>query len=96
MTRTTTRVWRNWGGNQRCAPAEIAQPRSVEDLVEVVKSAGKEGLRVKAVGSGHSFTDVACTPGVQVRLDEHARVLRYDPEASTVTVESARSGVRSR
>src|SRR5205807_3408618 len=88
MTDTAPRLWRNWGGNQRCAPVEIAQPRSVEDLAEVVKSAGKEGLRVKAVGSGHSFTDVACTSGVQVRLDEHARVLRYDPEPSTVTVAS--------
>jgi FAD-linked oxidoreductase len=88
MTDTASRLWRNWGGNQQCAPAEIAQPRSVEDLAEVVKSAGKEGLRVKAVGSGHSFTDVACTSGVQVRLDEQARVLRYDPEPSTVTVAS--------
>jgi L-gulonolactone oxidase len=88
MTDIASRRWRNWGGNQRCAPVEIARPRSVEDLVEVVKSAATDGLRVKAVGSGHSFTDVACTSGVQVRLDESARVLRYDPEESTVTVES--------
>jgi L-gulonolactone oxidase len=88
MAGTAARTWRNWGGNQRCAPVEIAQPRSVEDLVEVVKSAAKEGRRVKAVGTGHSFTDVACTHGVQVRLDEYASVLRYDPEASTVTVEA--------
>src|SRR5947207_4848343 len=88
MADTASRTWRNWGGNQRCAPVEIAQPRSVEDLVEVVKAAGKEGFRLKAVGSGHSFTDVACTQGVQVRLHEYGRVLRYDPDASTVTVEA--------
>src|SRR5947199_38406 len=88
MADTASRTWRNWGGNQRCAPVEIARPRSAEDLMEVVKSAAKEGLRVKAVGSGHSFTDVACTHGVQVRLDEYARLLRYDPDASTVTVEA--------
>ena len=38
MTDTASRTWRNWGGNQRCAPVEIARPRTVEDLVEVVKS----------------------------------------------------------
>ena len=88
MTDTASRTWRNWGGNQRCAPVEIARPRTVEDLVEVVKSGATDGLRVKAVGSGHSFTDVACTHGVQVRLDEYARLLCYDPDASTVTVEA--------
>jgi L-gulonolactone oxidase len=60
----------------------------VDDLVEAVKSAATSGLRVKAVGSGHSFTDVACTSGMQVRLDDLAPVVRYDPEASTVTVEA--------
>ena len=34
-----------------------------------VKSAGEEGRRIKAVGTGHSFTGCAVADQVQVRLD---------------------------
>ena len=61
--------WANWAGNQRCAPAAIAEPRDVDDLVAAVRRAARAGLRVKAVGAGHSFTPIAVTDGVQLRLD---------------------------
>ena len=80
--------WVNWGGNQRCAPAEVARPTSVAELVDTVKSAAAQGRTVKAVGSGHSFTDIACTNGVQVRLDGYDRVLSVDRDNARVTVQS--------
>lgn len=80
--------WRNWGGNQRCAPEQVAEPTSLVELTQVVRSAGAAGLSVKAVGSGHSFTDIACTSGVQVRLGRYDRVLSVDREAMRVTVQS--------
>ena len=42
--------------------------------------------RVKVVGSGHSFTDIACTDGVMVDLSEMRRVL--DVAGEDVTVEA--------
>jgi FAD-linked oxidoreductase len=81
-------LWRNWGGNQRCAPEEVARPTSAAELRQVVRTAAAKGLTVKAVGSGHSFTDIACTGGVQVRLDGYDRVVAIDREAMTVTVEA--------
>ncbi|HET6811805.1 MAG TPA: D-arabinono-1,4-lactone oxidase [Acidimicrobiales bacterium] len=86
--RTAAARWVNWGGNQRCAPAHVARPASVADLVDVVKSAASEGRTVKPVGSGHSFTDIACTSGVQVRLDRYDRVVSVDRERARVTVQS--------
>jgi L-gulono-1,4-lactone dehydrogenase len=80
--------WTNWGGNQRCAPEEIRRPTSATELVEAVKSAAGRDLTVKAVGSGHSFTDVACTTGMQVRLNGYDRILGIDREAGRVTVQS--------
>src|SRR2546423_8408789 len=81
-------VWHNWGGNQRCAPVAVEHPSTEDDLVRVVKQAGAEGRTVKVVGAGHSFTDIACTDGVQVVLDRYRRVLSVDPDTQRVTVQS--------
>ena len=80
--------WVNWGGNQRCAPRRVARPSTVAELVETVKAAASDGQTVKAVGSGHSFTDIACTSGVQVRLDRHDKVVSVDRDRAQVTVQS--------
>jgi L-gulono-1,4-lactone dehydrogenase len=80
--------WRNWAGDQRCAPAAIETPGTREELGEVVRRASGRGLRVRASGSGHSFTDVALTDGVMVRLDRLDRILEVDREAGTVKVEA--------
>ena len=80
--------WRNWAGDQRCLPARIERPASRGELVEAVKRAGDAGLTVRAVGSGHSFTDIACTGGVLLDLERLDRVLEVDREAGMVKVEA--------
>jgi L-gulonolactone oxidase len=82
------RSWRNWAGNQSCSPAEIAHPAAEDELVGLVLAAADADRRVKVVGSGHSFTDIACTDGVLVDLDGYGRVLSTDPAAGTVTVQA--------
>ena len=42
--------------------------RDVEDVVVAVREAGGAGLTVRAVGSGHSFTDCAVTDGIMLDL----------------------------
>ena len=66
--------WRNWTGDQRCVPARIERPQDRGDLIEAVKRATDQGLTVRAVGSGHSFTDAACTGGVLFEMDALDRV----------------------
>lgn len=68
-------TWQNWARTVRFEPAEIVRPRDDAEVAAVVKAAAAAGRRVKAVGAGHSFTSVAATDGVQVRLD-HLRGLR--------------------
>ena len=81
-------AWRNWGRNQRCHPAAVESPGSQLEVVEAVRRAAAAGQTVKVVGSGHSFTDAACTEGRHVRLDRLDRVVAIDEEALTVTVEA--------
>ena len=79
--------WRNWAGDQSCSPARVEMPASREELAEVVGRAAAEGHRVRASASGHSFTDVALTDGVMVRLDRLDGVLDVDPDAGLVRAE---------
>ncbi|MFE7570747.1 D-arabinono-1,4-lactone oxidase [Streptomyces sp. NPDC057539] len=89
MTRnrtTATRVWRNWAGTVTARPARVVSPASVEELTAAVRRAAAEGLRVKAVGTGHSFTAAAATDGVLIRPDLLTGIREIDRTAGTVTV----------
>ncbi|MFJ8142805.1 D-arabinono-1,4-lactone oxidase [Streptomyces sp. NPDC096013] len=81
-------VWRNWAGNVTCRPAREATPASVEELRAAVRQAAEEGLTVKAVGSGHSFTAAAVTDGVLIRPDLLTGIRAIDRKGGTVTVEA--------
>jgi L-gulono-1,4-lactone dehydrogenase len=80
--------WRNWAGDQRCAPVAIEHPGTREELAEVVGAAARRGLKIRASASGHSFTDIALTDGIMVRLDRLTRVLGVDRAAGLVKVEA--------
>jgi FAD-linked oxidoreductase len=53
-----------------------------------VRQAVEDGLRVKTVGTGHSFTAIAATDGLLIRPDLMTGIRRIDRSAMTVTVES--------
>jgi FAD-linked oxidoreductase len=78
--------WRNWAGTQTAHPARTETPDSTDALVRVVRDAARAGLRVKAVGAGHSFTGVAVTDGVLVRPDRLTGIVAADPVGGRVTV----------
>ncbi|MEU8772335.1 D-arabinono-1,4-lactone oxidase [Streptomyces sp. NPDC048606] len=79
-------TWRNWAGNVSSTPARVVAPRTVDELREEVRRAASDGLRVKAVGTGHSFTAAAATDGVLVRPQALTGILSLDRAAGTVTV----------
>ncbi|MFF4424415.1 D-arabinono-1,4-lactone oxidase [Streptomyces sp. NPDC001549] len=85
--RSTERTaWHNWAGNITATPARTVTPASVGELQETVRRAAEDGLRVKAVGTGHSFTAAAATDGVLVRPQALAGIRSIDRAAGTVTV----------
>ncbi|MFF7298699.1 D-arabinono-1,4-lactone oxidase [Streptomyces sp. NPDC008265] len=81
-------AWHNWAGNVTATPARVVTPASVGELQEAVRRAAESGLRVKAVGTGHSFTAAAATDGVLVRPQALAGIRSVDRAAGTVTVEA--------
>ncbi len=81
-------TWSNWAGDQRCAPAQIARPSSEDELAQTVAGAAARGQGVRAAGSGHSFTDIACTDGLLIDTSGMQRLIAADAESGLVTVQA--------
>lgn len=72
--------WRNWAGNQRTRPVRTVHARDTGEVVDAVCAAALTGLRVKALGSGHSFTGVGVPDGVAIRPPCDPAGIRVDGE----------------
>ncbi|MCN9242465.1 FAD-binding protein [Streptomyces sp. RY43-2] len=81
-------TWRNWAGNVTARPVREVTPASVEELSAAVRKAAEDGLTVKAVGTGHSFTAAAATDGVLIHPQLLTGIRKIDRAAGTVTVEA--------
>lgn len=78
--------WTNWGGTVAVTPLRVATPKDAGGVQEVVRAAREAGTPVKAVGAGHSFTDIAAAPGVQLDLQHLRGLVSVDAEAKLVTL----------
>jgi FAD-linked oxidoreductase len=58
----------------------------VAELAALVARASEQGQKVKAVGSGHSFTSAAATNGRMIRLENLNGILHVDRATCQVTV----------
>jgi len=85
--------WRNWAGTATATPARWAQPRNEAEISAAVKDAAAAGLRVRALGSGHSFTPAAATAGLALDLSLWSGITAADTRTGLVT---ARSGTTLR
>jgi hypothetical protein len=74
----TRKRWRNHTGNQWVEPLRIYRPATLGELREIVVTAEADGATVRAVGSGHSWSDVALTTGYLVRTDRLGAPLEVD------------------
>lgn len=77
----------NWAGNYFYRAAQIHQPERLEQVQELVA----HSRRIRALGTRHSFNDIADSPGDLISLERFDKVVELDRERLTVTVEA---GVR--
>ena len=75
---------RNWAGTAACTPARICVPHDEAEVAEVVVAAARLDRRVRVVGAGHSWNDIALTNDVLVRLDRLVGVQAVDGHDVTV------------
>ncbi|NYH50617.1 FAD-linked oxidoreductase [Nocardiopsis arvandica] len=81
-------LWHTWAGTHQARPKRTAAPGSTAEVAAAVSSAADEDLRVRMVGTGHSFTDVAVTDGLLLSPTSLTRVRSVDPAEGTATVEA--------
>ncbi|HEY3611190.1 MAG TPA: D-arabinono-1,4-lactone oxidase [Pseudonocardiaceae bacterium] len=72
----------NWAGNVTFAAARTHRPDSLDELRRIVAHTG----HIRAIGTAHSFSQVADTTHDLVRLDGLPRTVEIDAANSTVTV----------
>ncbi|MBN9175420.1 MAG: FAD-binding protein [Microbacterium sp.] len=83
--------WRNWGRSARVRPQRVEFPTTTTAVQRAVQAAARRGLRVKAVGAGHSFTGIAVAPGVLLDLSDLSGLVSVDRDRARVTL---RAGTR--
>ena len=74
----------NWAGNYTYLATRLHQPKTVEQLHELVSRADK----LKALGTRHSFNDIADSSEDLISLEHFDQVVALDRERHTVIVEA--------
>ena len=68
-------VFRNWGHTYTCTPSSVFCPESEHHLELILELALREGQKVRAVGVGHSPSDLACTSGYMVQMNRLDKII---------------------
>ncbi len=79
-------IWHNWARTEKVRPKRVERPTSAAAVQRAVVAAGQAGLRIKAVGAGHSFTAIAVATGVQLDLHDLSGVIAVDEATGQVTL----------
>ncbi len=80
--------WCNWTGDERCRPAAVEIPGSIEEISAAIVRAAAHDRYVRVAGAGHSFSDIALTEGSQLRLERLTRMLDVDRSSGLVRVQA--------
>jgi len=86
-----SRPFTNWSREHRAAPCRWEQPASEREVLAALDRARRDGMRLRPIGSGHSWSAVAKPEEVALTLERMNRVLCIDAAAGMATVQG---GVR--
>ncbi|RZU66351.1 xylitol oxidase [Microterricola gilva] len=71
----------NWAGNLRYSATTVHEPREAAEVQRLVADAAAGGVGVRALGSRHSFNDIADSDGVLISTRLLAGEISCDAEA---------------
>lgn len=67
--------FQNWARSVKCHPQAVYKPETEEQIRHLVELARREGTELRAYGAGHSPSDLVCTDGYLLSLDNMKKVL---------------------
>jgi FAD-linked oxidoreductase len=84
-------MWRNWSGYVTSPQARVVTPGTEAELAQTLRDAARDGLPLRMVGGGHSFSPLVQSTGLIVSLDKLQGLVAVDAQARTARV---RAGTR--
>ncbi|WP_217586146.1 D-arabinono-1,4-lactone oxidase [Lentibacillus saliphilus] len=78
--------WKNWAGTVYNRPEALLYPKSLSDVVSIVKTCKAQNKKLRVIGAGHSFTPLAASSEVLISLDHLSGIVDVDDAHHRVTV----------
>jgi FAD-linked oxidoreductase len=85
----TNYAFHNWDHTLECHPRNFYQPRSEQEVVDIVRQVEGAGGMVRAFGAGHSWSALALTDETLINLDRLNQLVAIDAARKRVTVQAA-------
>ena len=79
-------LWRNWSGSIACQPRRIVCPRDEGEMQALMREAAEQGRVVRAIGTGHSSSDIVRCEDTLVSLRHFTGVVEADPKGLEAVV----------
>jgi hypothetical protein len=76
----TRHTWTNASDTQVVQPLQYFKPKTLNELVSIVQRARAEKITARAIGSGHSHSDVGATTGFLIDTHGLNRTLDLEPD----------------
>jgi FAD/FMN-containing dehydrogenase len=83
-----SQTWSNWSQLATSTPAYTMRPRTEDEVAECIRFAIHNDLPVRPVGTGHSWTGLCSTNGVQIDVSALTGVRVVDRERKLVAVKA--------
>ncbi|KAI9593013.1 D-arabinono-1,4-lactone oxidase-domain-containing protein [Syncephalis fuscata] len=81
-------IFKNWAATHRCQPEFYFEPETEAQVTEIIRRARAQGKTCRAIGAGHSPSDLACTNEYMIGTDRLNRFLSVDVATRRVRVQA--------
>jgi len=72
----------DWCNTFQFHPTKVFNPKTIDEIVGIVKQSAKEGRHIRVVGSLYSYTPLVATDDTVICLDECSGVITIDSETN--------------
>ncbi|WP_188455183.1 D-arabinono-1,4-lactone oxidase [Virgibacillus oceani] len=78
--------WKNWSETVMSISETFYQPKTLQEVISIVKKCGENRKTLRVVGAGHSFTPLAATSECLISLNHLSGIASIDHEHGLVDV----------
>ncbi|GIX70541.1 l-gulonolactone oxidase, partial [Caerostris extrusa] len=80
--------FKNWAETFECVPELFFAPKSQEEIAQILELAREGNKKVKVVGCKHSPSDIACTSGFMISLQNFNQLIEIDKKLLRAKVQA--------